>query len=65
MYRILAMLAAILVAGAAQAVDASSCYNLPADARAYCLARAHGDPGRCYAVQDPTLRAACLSEVRK
>lgn len=65
MYRIPALLAAMLVAGAAQAVDASSCYTLPGDAREYCLARAHGDPGRCYAVQDPALRAACLAEVRK
>lgn len=59
------LLLAVLVPGAAQAVDASSCYGLPsADARAYCLARAHGDPGRCYAVQDPALRATCLAEVR-
>lgn len=42
-----------------------ACYNIQdADARAYCLARAHRDPGRCYSVQRSDLRSMCLAEVR-
>ena len=49
---------------AANAADASSCYNIAeADARTYCLALAHDDPGRCYAIQDSALRSRCLAEV--
>jgi hypothetical protein len=55
-----------VIAPAAQAADAGSCYSVQsADGRAYCLARAHGDPGRCYSIQAADLRSACLAEVRK
>lgn len=30
-----------------------------------CLARAHGDPGRCYVIQAQDLRAQCIAEVRR
>lgn len=50
----------------ANAVDASSCYAIAqADARAYCLALAHNEPGRCYSIQDSTTRSRCLAEVRQ
>lgn len=55
-------------AATASASDESSCYtiiNADADARTYCLARAHNDPGRCYAIQDSTMRDQCIAEVRK
>lgn len=56
----------LLSSATAGAVDAASCYGIAqADARAYCLARAHGDSGRCYAIQDTALRSQCLAEVRK
>ena len=51
---------------AASATDAGSCYGIAeADARAYCLARAHNDSGRCYAIQSVGLRSQCLAEVRE
>ncbi|MCU9530470.1 hypothetical protein [Pseudomonas mosselii] len=51
---------------AASAADTSSCYNIAAaDARTYCLAVAHNDPGRCYAIQDSAMRNRCLAEVRQ
>ena len=44
----------------------SSCYNIQdADARAFCLARAHRNPSMCYSVQRPDLRSMCLAEVRR
>ena len=50
----------------AMAADASACYNIAdADARTYCLARAHRQPGQCYSIQNPAMRSMCLSEVRK
>ena len=50
----------------AMAADASACYNITdADARTYCLARAHRQPGQCYSIQNPAMRSMCLSEVRK
>jgi len=46
--------------------QASGCYNIAsADARAYCLARAHRDPGRCYSIQAADLRQFCLAWVRQ
>ena len=60
------LLAALLAASPANAADASTCYTIAsADQRAYCLAKAHRDPGRCYSVQDAGLRAQCLAEVRR
>lgn len=54
-----------LLAGAAQAGDAATCYTLAsADARAWCLARARHEPSQCYAIQDSAMRAQCLAEVR-
>lgn len=46
--------------------DASACYNIAdADARTYCLARAHRQPGQCYSIQNAAMRSMCLAEVRK
>lgn len=51
--------------GMARATDASTCYTIPdADARTFCLAKAHHDPGMCYAIQNTALRSECLAEVR-
>jgi hypothetical protein len=48
------------------AVDTGSCYAVGnADARAYCLAKAHGNPSGCYSIQAGDLRSMCLAEVRK
>lgn len=48
------------------AVDAGSCYAVgSADARAYCLAKAHGNPSGCYSIQSADLRSMCLAEVRR
>lgn len=56
----------LLVPQQARSENAGACYTVgDADARAYCLARAHKDPGRCYAIQRPDTRSACLAEVRK
>lgn len=53
-------------AGQAFAVDAGSCYAVGnADARAYCLAKAHGNSSGCYSIQSSDLRSMCLAEVRK
>ncbi|MOA60225.1 hypothetical protein D3C78_1850500 [compost metagenome] len=50
----------------AQAADASSCYTIAnADQRAWCLAKAHNNPGLCYSAQDQAVRAQCLAEVRR
>lgn len=58
--------ATIFFAERAHAADSGACYAVgDADARAYCLARAHGDPGRCYSIQRADLRAMCLAEVRR
>lgn len=56
----------VAAGSAAWAADAGACYSVDdPDARAYCLARAHGNPGRCYAVQDSALRSMCLAELRR
>ena len=48
------------------AADASACYNIAdADARTYCLARAHRQPGQCYSIQNAAMRSMCLADVRK
>jgi hypothetical protein len=48
------------------ASDPGTCYTISdADARTYCLAKAHQDSSRCYAIQDSGKRAECLAEVRK
>ena len=58
--------ALMLIPQFAMAADASACYNIAdADARTYCLARAHRQPGQCYSIQNPAMRSMCLSEVRK
>lgn len=60
------LFALLLSALPAAAEDAGSCYAVAdADARAYCLAKAHGDSGRCYAIQNAGLRSMCLAEVRR
>lgn len=60
------LLMAAFGAGPAHAVDAGSCYAVgSSDARAYCLAKAHGNPSGCYSIQASDLRAMCLAEVRK
>lgn len=49
-----------------RAARASACYTIiNPDARAVCLAKAHGDAGRCYSVFDAEKRSQCLAEVRK
>lgn len=57
----------IMVAtSAAQAADTGACYTISnADSRAYCLAKARGEPSMCYAIQAADMRATCLAEVRK
>ncbi len=56
-------LAAILQVAPAIAEEASSCYNIAdQDRRTACLARAHKDPGRCYAIRDPQVKAECRAE---
>lgn len=56
----------LALASPARAEDAGTCYTISdADARTYCLARAHQDSGRCYAIQRPDMRAQCLAEVRR
>lgn len=56
----------LVAPGLAGAADAGACYAIQdADARAYCLAKAHGDPARCYSIQSSGLRSQCLAEVRK
>lgn len=48
------------------AANTSACYNVSdADARAYCLARAHRQPSQCYNVQRADLRSQCLAEVQR
>lgn len=48
------------------AADSGACYSVgDADARAYCLARAHREPSQCYNIQRADVRAMCLAEVRK
>ena len=60
------ILAAAILSGAAHAADAGACYTISdADARTYCLARAHREPATCYAILRPDMRAMCLAEVRK
>lgn len=65
---LIAYAAALLVAphSAVASTAASACYGVGSpDARAYCLAMAHRDPGRCYNIQSGGLRAVCLAEVRR
>lgn len=48
------------------AADTSSCYNIAdKDHRVACLAKAHNDSGRCYAIKDQQLRSQCQAETRK
>lgn len=48
------------------AAATGACYNIgDADARAYCLARAHREPGQCYSIQQASMRSQCLAEVRR
>ncbi len=55
-----------IAAVGARASDASSCYSIgDPDARAYCLAKARGEPGACYSVQRADLRSQCMAEVRR
>lgn len=50
----------------ASAAGASACYNVAdSDARTYCLARAHREPGQCYSIQRSELRQQCLAEVTR
>ena len=49
-----------------EASKAGACYTLAdGDSRAYCLAKAHRDVGRCSAIQRTDLRAMCKVEVRR
>ena len=50
----------------AMASEPGTCYIIQnADARAYCLAKAHNDSSRCYAIQDSGKRSECLAELHK
>jgi hypothetical protein len=61
---IISCTAALLLAASLAAADASACYNIAdADARTYCLARAHRQPGQCYSIQNPAMRSLCQAEV--
>lgn len=63
---LLYIVALVLASNSARAADTSACYNIPdADARTYCLARAHRQPGQCYNIQRADLRAQCFAEVRR
>jgi len=60
------ILASPFLAFPASAADAGTCYVIhDADARAFCLARAHRDVGVCYSIQEPALRAQCRAEVTR
>lgn len=67
----LAYLSALLVTPQSALAEAgrqqpSACYSIQdADARAFCLARAHRNPSMCYSVQRPDMRSMCLAEVRQ
>jgi hypothetical protein len=64
MRSILALLI-MIATSVVQAADAGACYTISnADSRAFCLARARGEPSMCYAIQAADMRAACLAEVR-
>jgi len=59
------LLIGLLIVGSVNAAP-GDCYAISdPDARAFCLAKAHGDPGRCYSIQDKAKRAECLAELRK
>lgn len=46
--------------------QAVACYNVgDSDARSYCLARAHREPGQCYNIRRDDMRSMCLAEVRR
>jgi hypothetical protein len=65
-YLMLMLLAMLGAASASYAADASSCYAISSsDQRAFCLAKARGEPSMCYAIADGSLRSECLAEVRK
>lgn len=50
----------------AHAANTSACYSVgDADARAYCLAKAHREPSICYSIIRADMRAMCLAETRK
>lgn len=62
----LCLILGALGAAGVNAADAGSCYGIgDADARAYCLAKAHQEPSGCYSIQDSGMRSSCLAEVRK
>ena len=63
---VFALIGAMLWPALAFASDAGACYGIAdADARTYCLAKAHKEPGGCYSIQRSDMRAQCLAEVRK
>jgi hypothetical protein len=58
--------AIIFAATSAYAANTGACYSIgDADARTYCLARAHREPAQCYSIQRADLRAQCLAEVHQ
>ena len=57
---------ALLMTGTANAADSASCYAIQsADAKAYCLAKAHSNSSGCYSIQSSDMRPQCLAEVRR
>lgn len=71
MIRLAVLLSALALPAMASEADdratrASACYTIISpDARATCLAKAHGDSGRCYSILNADKRAECLAETRK
>jgi hypothetical protein len=64
--KLLSAFALSLLSLSAAAADSGSCYGVnDADARSYCLAKAHQDPSACYTIQNSATRSMCLAEVRK
>lgn len=67
----LAYLSALLVTpqaalAASGGSSSGACYSIQdADARAFCLARAHRSSSMCYSIQRPDVRSMCLAEVRQ
>lgn len=60
------VVALMLIPQFAIAADANACYNIAAaDARTYCLARVHRQPGQCNSIQNSAMRSMFLAEVRK
>lgn len=62
----MALMLSVACSPAAASTTAGMCYRIgDSDARISCLARAHKDPSRCYAVYDANQRNLCFIEAAK